>query len=160
MKRRSQAVALRGCTHSHSVVLITVSMCVIATGCSSAPARELGGEWQFSGNVAPDAKVASYMGDGHCDTESVEFLSVASPVAATVRRYVRDLDGAVSESVIGGAYIPDARLPPDAGPSGYSNNDLELWLAPSDSERYAYLVDTTASTAQAWPRVNDNLGCD
>ena len=104
-------------------------------------------------------------GHSHCGWDSIVFLHIAWPPGTVLRgpigddfldgrfrQYVKDPDGDLGP--FPETFDPDARLPPDARPSGFRRGPWELWISPSEAHRAIYVVRD--GKAELWPRVIAN----
>lgn len=98
--------------------------------------------------------------DDHCDWGSATFLFIGREsdppeVGGEWRgQYVRDPEG-LFDGISG--FDPDATLPPDAAPTGFSTDTAELWLAASASDAVFVKV---GDGFERWPRVvGDPIYC-
>jgi hypothetical protein len=101
-------------------------------------------------------------GPGHCDWESATFLFIGwppgtvAPDGSKAHQYIRDPLG-----VIRGAYREllerDVKLPADARPTGYRLGAIELYISPSDQDRWIYVVGP--SSIERWPRADPMTLC-
>ncbi len=93
-------------------------------------------------------------GAEHCGWQSAVFLYVAWPIgkptetAAHIRQYIRDPKGVVAPE-LAKEFDADAILPEDARSTGFHREEWELWVSPSQGERYVYLVND--DDVERWP---------
>ncbi|WP_157562762.1 hypothetical protein [Micromonospora chokoriensis] len=119
----------------------------------------------WSNGAGQNRAVESYAGAEHCGWQDLTFLHIAWPLPgqtgpAANRQYVRDPAGRLAGEVLA-TYAPRADLPADARTTDYTGPDgQQLWLAPSDSDKLAYVVYPDSQRVEAWPRTTKTLGCD
>ena len=119
----------------------------------------------WSNGAGQNRAVESYAGAEHCGWQDLTFLHIAWPLPgqtgpAANRQYVRDPAGRLAGEVLA-TYAPRADLPVDARTTDYTGPDgQQLWLAPSDSDKLAYVVYPDSQRVEAWPRTTKTLGCD
>jgi hypothetical protein len=107
-----------------------------------------------------------FQGVEHCDWQSVTFLSLAWPLGRVTRppyrqseyrQYARDPERALLPAFRLKRFESDVALPGDARPTGYHRDSWELWLSPSQSNRFVYLVH--GERAERWPRAGIEVAC-
>lgn len=115
-----------------------------------------GKPWTIDGRTVPPAELAASAGPSHCGWDAVTFLSVGWPPgtistsASQDRQYIRDPAGRIHQGRLLGSWEHNPKIPADARDSGYRYGALDLYLAPSDEDIYAYLV--APSDSERWPR--------
>lgn len=141
-----------------------VILVLLVSGCGNSFPN---GSWTLDGAQAPVQDINSSTGSEHCGWEAAQFLSVRDAVGlpadsgSRARTYVRDPEGVVDPApYLQREYDDAAELPADARFTGYENDGDELWLAPSTSDRYAYVVSDEGDRAEAWPYNRTLTGCD
>lgn len=137
----------------------------------STTGDELEGAWTGpDGDPAPNGDpgeplvLSSNEGPDHCGWTSVSFLNVGWPLGSdgdtnAYRQYVRDPQGLLIDRT-SGPFQSDARLPNDAVDTGFQHDAWGLWLAPSDQDEAAYLVNAETGAVERWPRAPIPNGCD
>ena len=125
-------------------------------------AEDPGPTWTRDGQpVRPSdptgVEIAVSRGPSHCGWESTTWLSFGWPLGTRAtdsrqaRTYIRDPQGVISDELRAG-FQRGPGFPADVRPTGYRTGYVELWLAPSDQDRYAYLVNAEDhSDAERWP---------
>lgn len=104
-------------------------------------------KWRENGEPAAELRILMHAGkqiEGECEFEDAVHLLKESPDVAPARykEWIRDRHG-----VLGGdrrlqrEFRSPATLPSDAKASGFETDLFELWLAPSDEDQYAYIVN-------------------
>ena len=96
----------------------------------------------------PTTTIQSWSGPEHCNWQSMTFLYLGK--AIYVRDPLPDLADFFVES-----YDEHARLPADAGDTGFERNGKHLWLS-ADKKR-AFVG--TPKDVEVWPRTIRPLGC-
>lgn len=118
--------------------------------------------WTREGRAVGQFELVTIAGPGHCGWESATFLMIGwppgtvAPTSSQARHYIRDPQG-----VILGSYRDllerDVKLPGDAKPTGYRLGAIELYLSPSDEDRWIYVVGP--SNVERWPRADPMVLC-
>ena len=112
--------------------------------------------WTKDGRWIDSAELVAAAGPAHCGWESITMLNIGWPLgthstsAAQDRQYVRDPSRTLQASGLMGSWARNPTLPADALDTGYLYGALKLYLAPSDEDRYAYLV--APADTERWPR--------
>ena len=103
-------------------------------------------------------------GPAHCDWTDVRFLDLVWPLGSVVtgysdgvRQYVWDPGGSHGFA-LNGTPERDAVPPEDVVDTGYRHDEVELWIAASNAERYVYLRQSDGSF-ERWPRSDRLNGC-
>jgi hypothetical protein len=122
-----------------------------------------GEAWTRNGvSVSSDVLVAS-AGPSHCQMQAMTFLTIGWPPgtvatsAAQAREYIRTPIGTPPAPNLRGTWARNAPLPPDAADTGYRYGVLKLLIAPSDGDRYVYLV--APADSERWPRSDPMTLC-
>ncbi|TCB99078.1 hypothetical protein E0H26_06645 [Micromonospora zingiberis] len=146
-----------------AVVAATVAIVVATGGCAREPSEPPVERWSRDGRQVDMNEIESYAGLAHCGWQSVRFLDLSWPPGSGTpgqRQYVRDPEGALDRPALQQSFEAEATLPPDAAATGYERDGMALWLADSDAERTAYLVDVASGKVESWPRADPPFGCD
>lgn len=115
-----------------------------------------GKPWAKDGRTVDSEELAAIGGPSHCDMQAVTILSIGWPpgtIATSgdlLRQYIRDPGQTVSFTHLLGSWARDPTLPEDAKDTGYRYGAVKLFLAPSDQDRYVYLV--APQDSERWPR--------
>ncbi len=127
-----------------------------------SPAQAFPGPtWTKDGRPVDGRELSSIAGPDHCAWQSAVILHVGWPLgtvaqtSAESRQFVRDPDG-VLDPVLRDALAVHVALPADATDTGYRNQELELWLSPSEPDA-AYL--RVGDDAERWPRADPVIAC-
>lgn len=118
--------------------------------------------WTRDGRPVSTNELATMAGPDHCGWGSATFLLIGWPpgtfaaTAARARQYIRDPHGVIQ--------VPDreplqrdVKLPADARATGYRLGAIELYLSPSDEDRWIYVVGP--SNVERWPRGDPMVLC-
>jgi hypothetical protein len=122
-----------------------------------------GGPWVIDGRRVSSAEMEASAGPSHCGWSSATFLTMGWPPgtstlsAAHSRQFIRDPAGQVLHVSMSGTWAHNPVLPPDAIDTGFRYGAIKLYFAPSDQDRYAYLVAPTDS--ERWPRSDPQTEC-
>lgn len=105
--------------------------------------------------------IQTFVGPQHCDEQNSVLLVLGWPLGTAqnmvdARWYIRNPPEFVLQLTTT-SFSADVMPPPDARFTGYRNNDLELWLAPSDQDQAAYLK--TGDRFERWPLSRQALMC-
>jgi hypothetical protein len=128
----------------------------------SPPPPPPGPTWTRAGRPVDGRELNSVAGSDHCGWQSVVMMHLGWPLgtvaesSAEVRQFIRDPDGVIVGWGIRDKLRVAVDLPDDARDTGYRNDDLELWLVPSDPDA-AYL--RVADDVERWPRADPAVGC-
>lgn len=118
--------------------------------------------WTRGGRPVSDNELNTRAGPDHCGWGSATFMLLAWPpgtfasTAADARQYIRD----PQRSIRGTFKVPFERnvtLPSEARSTGYRLGAVELYLSPTDQDRWVYLVGP--SDVERWPRSDPMTGC-
>jgi hypothetical protein len=133
----------------------------VATAFENAPAHP-GYAWTREGRVVSQFELVTIAGPGHCGWESATFVFIGwppgtvAPDASRSRQYIRDPHG-----VVHGRFRDllerDVKLPGDAGSTGHRLGAIELFVSPSDEDRWIYVVGP--SNVERWPRADPMVLC-
>ncbi len=113
------------------------------------------------GTSAPSEVVNVIQGPEHCGWDSSLWLHLGWPLgtaaesAEQIRQYVRD-----PEDVLGMAdeFDRQASLPEGSTFTGFTTDDVELWLGPDNGDAAIYLV-FAPEVVQHWPRSAEVIAC-
>jgi hypothetical protein len=112
--------------------------------------------WHKDGRTVPVQELLLVDGPSHCGWERAKFLGGTGLPADDkgTPEWTRDPEGVLT-------HFPRAKqdfrahavLPADAAATGYTQGDVELWIAPSDKGDYVYLVNARdRSDVERWVR--------
>ena len=114
------------------------------------------------GTVVPPTEVSAFDGPSHCGWDMATYLNLGWPLGTLARSvteshtYIRDPEGVIAfRPEIAAGFRADVVLPSDAFDSGYRSGEFELWVSPSQAERWVYV--RSPSGAERWPRAQDVL---
>ena len=145
-------------------VAVLVSLGACGSGAQFAQPQPWPGiPWTKDGQQVPASVVEASAGPEFCGLKSATFLTMGWPpgthahFATQARQYVRDPKGVVRRSNLRSSLELHAKLPSDAKPTGYKDGAAELYLAPSDEDVAAYIVQGTQ--AERWPRSDPMTVC-
>lgn len=143
-------------------VVLSTGLLLLA-GCQGG-SDPLAGDWQRDGRPATRVQIEAYQGDDHCGWAEVTFLQVLwpptrNPLRTEDRQFVRDPGGRLGVPALRTGYQHAGKLPADAAATGFVNDGIELWFAPSDQDTRAYLV-AADGRVEVWPRATEPFGCD
>jgi hypothetical protein len=106
-----------------------------------------GPPWSRNGEAVSNEVVESAAGPAHCGWESATLMTIGWPPGTNAtssdhaRQYVRDTLAALHDDpFLHGSFERNPELPLDVADSGFRYGTLKLYLAPSDEDRYVYLV--------------------
>lgn len=130
------------------------------------PPASPGYTWSKDGRAVSRSELATFGGPDHCGWQSATFLMIGWPpgtladTASKARQYVRDPRGSVV--VYQGRAFREllgrnVALPSDAKPTGYKLGAIELYLSPSDEDRWIYVA--SPRDAERWPRSDPMTAC-
>lgn len=118
--------------------------------------------WTREGRAVSQFELVTIAGPAHCGWESATFVFIGwppgtvAPDASGARQYIRDPQG-----VIDGRYREllerDVKLPSDAKPTGHRLGAIELYVSPSDDDRWIYVAGP--SNVERWPRADPMALC-
>ena len=121
-----------------------------------------GYSWTRDGRAVGERELVTIAGPAHCGWETATLLFIGwppgtvSPDASQSHQYIRDPRG-----VIRGTYQDlldrDVKLPADARATGYRLGAIELYLSPTDEDRWIYVA--APSSVERWPRSNPMVLC-
>jgi hypothetical protein len=147
-----------------AAALLTVTL---LASCSSPTQDDSKVEtWKRGGADVSTDVINTNFGSAHCGQQQVRFLHVGFPIQPDPNRlpktdqYVRDPQALLGDGSLARALRLNAALPDDAKPTGYTRDSIELWLADSDRDSFAYLVTGNPPQVEAWPRADPAFGCD
>jgi len=106
----------------------------VAAAFDATPAYP-GYTWMRDGGSVSEFELATIAGPGHCGWESAAFLQ--GPFRVLLER--------------------DVKLPSDAKPTGHKLGAIELFLSPSDEDRWIYVAGP--SNIERWPRSDPKTLC-
>ncbi|MEU6595445.1 hypothetical protein ABZ923_40670 [Streptomyces sp. NPDC046881] len=112
-------------------------------------------DWQIwtdrTGRRVPVTRLHSAPGPGHCGWQSADFLALDD------RTYARDPDDVLGrDGLLRAPYRENVRMPADARDTGYHHRGRRLWLTADKATAYV----RTDRGVEAWPLVEDGVGCD
>jgi hypothetical protein len=119
--------------------------------------------WTRDGKPVSTNELATMAGPDHCGWESATFLIIGwppgtfAPTAAQARQYVRDPRGVI-RFPHAQPFERDVTLPSDARTTGFRLGAIELYVSPSDLDRWIYVVGPTST--ERWPRSDPMTFCD
>ena len=102
-------------------------------------------------------------GPEHCGWQSATLLTIAWPpgtnasTSSQARQYIRDPMDAMQSQYLKGSWARNPPLPLDASDTEYRYGLLKLLLAPSDVDRYVYVV--APKDSERWPRSDPMSVC-
>lgn len=135
----------------------------VAAAFDSPPAYP-GYTWTRDGQPVSEFELVTIAGPDHCDWESAAVLFIGWPPprvtseGSQARQYVRDPRGVMTtQRADTPTFERNVRLPPDATPTGHRLGSIELYVSPSDNDRWIYLV--SPSDAERWPRLDPMVLC-
>lgn len=102
-----------------------------------------------AGRRVPVSQLTSSPGPDHCGWQSAHFLDLHGVT------YARDPEGVLGARLLTAPYRARVRLPAGAHDTGYHYRGWRLWL--TDDEATAYV--RTPDGAEAWPRLQRDVGC-
>jgi hypothetical protein len=115
-----------------------------------------------AGGAIPVPELLSFTTQFPCGRGRVAILSIGQPVGAPLDplvrwEYMRDPDGeALAANWLTAPWQERAVPPPDAVATGWTNGNVDLWVAPSDRGAAIYLV--RGGTVERWPRAAEFWG--
>ena len=119
--------------------------------------------WQHDGATVGWQELATAAGPAHCDWQSITVLNIGWPPgtprdnAAGARQYIRDPRAALQTPYLQGTWMRNPPAPSDLSDTGYRYGVLKLYIAPSDQDRYVYLISPADS--ERWPRSDPMTLC-
>jgi hypothetical protein len=124
-----------------------------------------GQPWSRNGVEVTNEVLESSAGPEHCGWQSATLMSIGWPPGTVAtssnqaRQYIRDTKGALLDSrFFKGSFAHNPALPSDATDTGFRYDGvLKLYLAPSDADRYVYLV--APADSERWPRSDPMTVC-
>ncbi|MFI1016050.1 hypothetical protein [Streptomyces sp. NPDC020965] len=105
------------------------------------------------GERVPVGELSSRAGPEHCDWQEAHFLEAGAEPDR--RMYARDPDGVLPSEMLKSRYDGNVTMPGDALNTGYRLKHWELSLAADGSNAYI----RTPDGVEAWPAVNEGMGC-
>lgn len=133
----------------------------VATAFDTTPAYP-GYVWTRDGRSVSEFELVTIAGPDHCGWGAATFLFIGWPPGTVApdgshsRQYIRDPHG-----VVYGRYRDllerDAKLPSDATSTAYRLGAIELFVSPSDDDRWIYVVGP--SNTERWPRADPMTLC-
>lgn len=127
------------------------------------PAAWPGKAWTRDGRKVGWEELEASAGPSHCDWAAETFLTIGWPVgtrastAEHARQYIRDPYRKVIGASLSGTWRRNPEVPSDAKDTGYRYGTVKLYLAPSDSDRYLYLI--APADSERWPRSDPMTAC-
>jgi len=124
-----------------------------------------GQPWSRNGIEVGKDVLESSAGPEHCGWQSATLMFMGWPPgtdatsSAQARQYIRDTRGALVDArFLQGSFEHDPPLPSDATDTGFRYDGvLKLYLAPSDADKYVYLV--APADSERWPRSDPMTLC-
>jgi len=124
-----------------------------------------GQPWSRNGVEVSNEVLESAAGPAHCGWQSATLMSMGWPPgtnatsSAQARQYVRDTKGALlDDRFLKGSFEHNPALPPYATDTAFRYDGvLKLYLAPSDADRYVYLI--APADSERWPRSDPMTEC-
>ena len=124
-----------------------------------------GQPWSRNGVEVSNGVLESSAGPAHCGLESATIMFIGWPPgtdatsSARARQYIRDTRGALlGDRFLQGSFGHNPALPPDATDTGFRYDGvLKLYIAPSDADRYVYLI--APADSERWPRSDPMTLC-
>jgi hypothetical protein len=119
--------------------------------------------WERNGATVGTRELATAAGPQHCQMQSITMLTLGWPpgtrshTAAEARQYIRDPRGALHLTDLRGTWMRNPPTPSDLTDSGYRYGVLKLFFAPSDQDRYVYLI--APADSERWPRSDPMTLC-
>jgi hypothetical protein len=116
-----------------------------------------GDPWTKNGREVPPDELNLTAGPAHCDWQESASLggtALKAPRDQVGAHWVRDPQGVLDfDPRLQAEFQPRAELPADAVWTGYAQDGVELWVAPSDNAAYVYLVNTAnRADTERWVR--------
>jgi hypothetical protein len=133
----------------------------VAAAFDATPAYP-GYAWTRDGRSVSEFELVTIAGPGHCGWGAATFMFIGwpprtvAPNSSQARQYIRDPHGVI-EGVPREPFERDVKLPGDARATGHRLGAIEIYVSPSDSERWIYLVGP--SDAERWPRSDPMTLC-
>ena len=149
-----------------AATMLAVALLTSCDAGAPSPSDSLAETWMRDGSAVSIDVISTNNGPGHCGWQQARFLHLGWPIQSDPNRlpktdqYVRDPQGVLGDDSLAKALRLNASLPDDAKPTGYTRDGVELWLAGSDRDRFAYLVTGDPPQVEAWPRADPAVGCD
>jgi hypothetical protein len=124
-----------------------------------------GQPWSRNGVEVGNEVLESSAGPEHCGWQSATMMSMGWPPGTVAtssgraRQYIRDIKGALlDDRFFKGSFAHNPGLPSDATDTGFRYDGvLKLYLAPSDADRYVYLI--APADSERWPRSDPMTLC-
>jgi hypothetical protein len=119
--------------------------------------------WERGGATVGRNELVTSAGPSHCQMQLMTMLTIGWPPgtrsdnAAGARQYIRDPVDKLQNSYLQGNWMRNPPRPLDLADSGYRYGVLKLYIAPSDQDRYVYLITPTDS--ERWPRSDPMTLC-
>ena len=125
-----------------------------------------GQPWSRNGVEVSNEVLESSAGPEHCGWQSATLMFMGWPPgidatsSAQARQYIRDTRGALlDDRFLQGSFEHNPQLPSDATDTGFRyDGTVKLYLAPSDSARYVYLI--APADSERWPRSDPMTLCE
>jgi hypothetical protein len=130
-------------------------------GYFSPPQPFPGPTWTRDGQPVDGRELNSIAGPDHCDWQSAVIMHLGWPLgtvsqsAVEIRQFIRDPDGVIDPR-LRDRLARHVTLPADARDTGYRQQELELWLSPSEPD-VAYL--RASEDVERWPRAEPVIAC-
>ena len=148
---------------SRKPLVIVICALVLVAGVAVAYEATRSPTWTLNGHPVPTAEIDTSGGPAHCGWGSATFLSLAWPLGSrdyatgNGRQFIWDPNGVVPTSEFRSSFVPHAKLPSDAAPTGYQKGSTKLYIALSDGGPAVYMVDGTS--VERWPRSDPMTLC-
>ena len=120
--------------------------------------------WERNGATVGWQQIATAAGPAHCEMQSMTMLHVGWPLgtradsSAGARQYIRDPRDQLQNPYLQGTWVRNPPAPFDLADTGFRFGVLKLYVAPSDQDRYVYLV--TPVDSERWPRSDPMTLCE
>lgn len=120
--------------------------------------------WERGGVTVGRNELTTAAGPAHCDMQSITMLTIGWPPgsrsdnASGARQYIRDRRQHLQDPFLQGTWMRSPPAPPDLADTGYRYGVLRLYVAPSDQDRYGYLI--APADSERWPRSDPMTLCE
>jgi hypothetical protein len=119
--------------------------------------------WERNGATVGWQELSTAAGPSHCEWDSMTMLYMGWPPgtradsAAGARQYTRDPLASLPTPYLQGTWMRNPPAPSDLADTGYRFGVLKLYLAPSDQDRYVYVI--APADSERWPRSDPMTLC-
>ena len=119
--------------------------------------------WERNGATVGWQQLETAAGPAHCQMQSMTMIHMGWPpgtraeTSASLRQYIRNPSGPFPLVDLQGTWQRNPPKPPDLADSGFRYGVLKLYLAPSDQDRYVYLI--APADSERWPRSDPMTLC-